>query len=47
MPDVLSSILELTGLILVVAGLWMIYPPVGMIALGAVLIAAGFTGDES
>lgn len=47
MPDALSSLLEIAGFALVVGGLWLIYAPVALIALGCGLIAAGFVGDAA
>lgn len=43
----LWDVVAALGALVVAAGLWWIYPPAGLIALGLVLIATGVLGTRS
>lgn len=47
MTDITSTLLELAGFALVILGLWLLWTPLALIAVGCVLVAAGYlAGDD-
>jgi hypothetical protein len=45
MPD-RWDVMAITGVLLVAAGLWMIYPPVAIIVTGILLLAVSWIGAQ-
>lgn len=46
LPRLAPSVLEVSGIGLVGAGLWLVAPWVALVVVGAVLVAAGYLLDE-
>jgi hypothetical protein len=40
----MRDVLSVAGLILIGVGCWLVYPPAGLIVVGALLLAAGIGG---
>ena len=45
--SIVAAFLELLGAVAVVAGLWVVSPPVALIVAGVLLVVAGFTLDRT
>jgi len=46
MRNVVTTFLELAGAACVIAGVWAVFWPAGLVALGVALLAAGFVGER-